>query len=106
MKRLFVGVSAVLLAASVFANGAQDKKSASSAEWKPAKDVNVVVAYKAGSGTDTGARILCSIAEKYVGKTLVIQNKPGADGKIGYTSLVTSKPDGYTIGFINLHTFT
>ena len=105
MKRLFVGVSAVLLAASVFANGAQDKKSASSAEWKPAKDVNVVVAYKAGSGTDTGARILCSIAEKYVGKTLVIQNKPGADGKIGYTSLVTSKPDGYTIGFINLPTF-
>lgn len=75
------------------------------AAWKPAKDVSVIVAYKAGSGTDTGARILCSIAEKYVGETLVVVNKEGADGKIGYTALANAKPDGYTIGFINLPTF-
>lgn len=77
----------------------------SASAWKPEKDVNVVVAYKAGSGTDTGARILCAIAEKYVGKTLLIVNKEGADGKIGYTELANAKPDGYTIGFINLPTY-
>lgn len=73
--------------------------------WKPEKDINVIVAYKAGSGTDTGARILCSGAEKYVGRTLLIVNKEGADGKIGYTELANAKPDGYTIGFINLPTY-
>lgn len=73
--------------------------------WKPEKDINVIVAYKAGSGTDTGARILCSIAEKYAGRTMLIVNKEGADGKIGYTALADAKPDGYTIGFINLPTY-
>ena len=50
--------------------------------WQPDGDVTVIVAYKAGSGTDTGARLLSMQAEKYVGKTLVINNLPGADGKI------------------------
>ena len=74
--------------------------------WTPDGDVTVIVAYKAGSGTDTGARLLASQAEKYVGKTLIINNLPGGDGKIGWTELVNSKPDGRTIGFINLPTFT
>ena len=69
--------------------------------WTPDGDVTVIVAYKAGSGTDTGARLLASQAEKYVGKTLIINNLPGGDGKIGWTELVNSKPDGRTIGFIN-----
>ena len=74
--------------------------------WSPEKDVTVIVAYKAGSGTDTGARLLTQYARKYVGQTMVIANQPGGDGKIGWTELTRSKPDGYTIGFINLPTFT
>ena len=74
--------------------------------WTPSSDINVIVAYKAGSGTDRGARVLAEGAQKYVGKTLVINNRPGADGKIGWTALVNAKPDGHTIGFINLPTFT
>lgn len=80
--------------------------SASAFAWQPSGDVTVIVAYKAGSGTDTGARLLASEAQKYVGHTLIINNLPGADGKIGWTRLVNSKPDGQTIGFINLPTFT
>lgn len=74
--------------------------------WTPQQDVNVIIAYKAGSGTDTGARLLMTMAEKHIGKTVIINNLPGADGKIGWTRLVNSRPDGYTIGFINLPTFT
>lgn len=79
---------------------------AQAASWAPKGDVNVIVAYKAGSGTDSGARLLASEAEKNIGKTLVINNLPGGDGKIGWTQLVNAKPDGQTIGFINLPTFT
>lgn len=74
--------------------------------WTPNGDINVIVAYKAGSGTDTGARLLTTQASKYIPNTMVIQNLPGADGKIGWTKLINSKPDGQTIGFINLPTFT
>lgn len=78
----------------------------SSFAWTPPGDVSVIVAYKAGSGTDKTCRPLIMMAEKYVGKTLVIQNMPGGDGKIGWTDLIKSKPDGRTIGFVNLPTFT
>lgn len=107
MKRSMVLLAAAVLCAGIF-SGCSKKEAAvadSSKPWTPTKDVSVIVAYKAGSGTDTGARILCSIAEKYVGKPLIIFNKDGADGKIGYTALVNSKADGYTLGFINLPTF-
>ena len=99
MKKLCSLLVAALFAAVVSAAPAQ-------AAWAPTGDVNVIVAYKAGSGTDTGARLLACKAEKYVGKTLVIHNLPGADGKIGWTELTKAKPDGQTIGFINLPTFT
>ena len=74
--------------------------------WEPSGDVKVILAYTAGYGTDRGARVLASMAEKYIGKTLIINNMPGADGKIGWTALVQAKGDGQTIGFINLPTFT
>lgn len=106
-KVAWIGMAAV--AAGLLIGGCGGKSSSDNkadAAWKPTKDVKVIVAYKAGSGTDTGARLLTNSAKKYVGQTLVIENKPGADGKIGWTELAKSKPDGYTIGFINLPTYT
>lgn len=95
MKKILAFLAVALLAMPLAASA-----------WTPDGDVTVIVAYKAGSGTDTGARLLASQAEKYVGKTLIINNLPGGDGKIGWTELVNAKPDGRTIGFINLPTFT
>ena len=107
-KKLLLAAAAILSAGILLGGCGGGSKSAakSGAAWKPEKDVKVIVAYKAGSGTDTGARLLTNSAKKYVGQTLVIENKPGADGKIGWTELAKSKPDGYTIGFINLPTYT
>ena len=96
MKRLLLLAAIALVALPFHAR----------AEWKPNGDVNVIVAYKAGSGTDTGARLLASQAEKNIGANLIINNLPGGDGKIGWTQLIKAKPDGQTIGFINLPTFT
>jgi len=67
----------------------------------PEKPIDVIVAYAAGGGTDVGARILAKVAKKYIPHPLVIVNKPGAGGEIGFIALAQAKPDGYTIGFIN-----
>lgn len=109
MNKKLVWIGAIAVAAGLMIGGCGGKASSDNkadAAWKPTKDVKVIVAYKAGSGTDTGARLLTNSAKKYVGQTLVIENKPGADGKIGWTELSKAKPDGYTIGFINLPTYT
>ena len=95
MKKFFAVLIAVALAVTA---------GAAWAEWKPEKNVSIIVAYKAGSGTDNTARVLSKFATKSIGQTLVIQNQPGGSGSIGWTALSQSKPDGYTLGFVNLPT--
>jgi tripartite-type tricarboxylate transporter receptor subunit TctC len=68
----------------------------------PTKPVMLLVAYPAGGATDIGARILASIAEKELGQSIVVLNKAGAGGQVGFMELSRQKPDGYYIGFINL----
>ena len=84
----------LLLGALVFPAGAQ------AADY-PNKPIDVIVAYAAGGGTDVGARILAKAAKKYISQPLVIVNKPGAGGEVGFMALAQAKPDGYSIGFIN-----
>ena len=90
LKKWLAASAICALALAVGACGGKKTQKAAD-DWKPTKDIKVIVAYKAGSGTDTGARVLCKDAEKFVGKTLVIENKPGADGKIGWTELSKAK---------------
>lgn len=73
-------------------------------DWKPNGDVSMIVAYAAGSGTDNTARVLTQFSNKYIGQTIVIKNEPGDSGSIGWTFLAMAKPDGYTLGFVNLPT--
>jgi len=68
----------------------------------PNRPVQLMVAYPAGGSTDIAARIVASIAEKMLGQPIVVVNKGGAGGQVGWTELVRQRPDGYYIGFINL----
>ena len=70
----------------------------------PDRPLTMVIAFPAGGGTDVAARPLARIMEKYLGQAVVITNRPGASGEIGFTELARAKPDGYTIGFINTPT--
>jgi tripartite-type tricarboxylate transporter receptor subunit TctC len=68
----------------------------------PERPIQLMVAYPAGGSTDIGARILAGIAEKAIGQPIVVINKGGAGGQVGWTEMSRQKPDGYYIGFINL----
>ena len=68
----------------------------------PAKPVQLMVAYPAGGSTDIAARIVAAIAEKDLGQSIVVVNKGGAGGQVGWTEMSRAKPDGYYMGFINL----
>ena len=72
------------------------------AQQYPTRPINVIVAFPPGGSTDIGARVLAGIAEKIIGQPMVIVNKGGAGGQVGWTEMARAKPDGYTIGFLNL----
>lgn len=111
MKKLALIVLSLILVVSLIgcskdqSNQNQSQTGNSPLAGYPSKQLEVIVAYKAGGGTDVGARILTSAAEKSFGKPIVIINRDGSDGELGWTQLVKSKADGYTIGFVNLPTF-
>lgn len=68
----------------------------------PNKQITLMVAFPAGGSTDVGARVVSSIAEKILGQPIVVTNRAGAGGQVGWTELSRQKPDGYNIGYINL----
>jgi tripartite-type tricarboxylate transporter receptor subunit TctC len=68
----------------------------------PTKPITLQVPYAAGGSSDVGARIVAAIAEKQIGQPIVVVNKAGAAGQVGWTELARQKPDGYYLGGINL----
>jgi tripartite-type tricarboxylate transporter receptor subunit TctC len=64
----------------------------------PAKPITVVVAFSAGGNNDIRARQLGIPVASLLGKTLIIDNKPGASGNIGHDYVAKAAPDGYTLG--------
>lgn len=73
-----------------------------SAQEFPTRPIQLMVAFPPGGSTDVGARVVASIAEKILGKPMVVLNKGGAGGQVGWTEMSRQKPDGYYIGYINL----
>src|SRR6185436_12116574 len=69
----------------------------------PDKPISMIVSYSPGGGTDLVARAVAPYIEKYLGNNakVVIQNRPGGGGAIGFAAVANAAPDGYTIGFIN-----
>lgn len=63
----------------------------------PTKEVQVIIPWAAGGATDLVFRALAATTGKYLGKAVVIINKPGGGGAVGYTDGMKAAPDGYTL---------
>ena len=80
-------LSACLIAAAIAAQ-AQDY---------PVKPVRLVVASTPGGGTDISARLIAPRLSEYLGRQIVVENRPGATTTIGVEFVTKSPPDGYTL---------
>jgi tripartite-type tricarboxylate transporter receptor subunit TctC len=69
---------------------------ANAAEF-PTKEVQIIVPYAAGGATDLIFRALAASTDKYLGKAVVVVNKAGGGGAVGFTEGAQAKPDGYTL---------
>src|SRR5512143_3520551 len=93
-RKVFWGVLGILgIFVFLTAAGAQDY---------PTKPIIMQVPYPPGGSTDVGARIVSAIAEKMFGQPVVVVNKGGAGGQLGWTELAKQKPDGYYLGMISM----
>ncbi len=73
------------------ASRAEDAKN-----W-PSKPVTLMVPYSPGGGTDIVARLVGNKLSEIWGQSVIVENKPGANGVIGSADIARSQPDGYKI---------
>ena len=79
---------ALSLAAVSFAALAQDY---------PTRPLTFVVPFTPGAATDFLARLLGKQLEERLGRTVVVENRPGAGTTIGSNSVAKAAPDGHTL---------
>lgn len=77
------------------------------AAWPDDQPIEVVVGFAPGGGTDLMARSLAPFIQKRLGgkARVVVINKPGASGEIANAYVARAKPDGYTLGIVNVPGF-
>jgi tripartite-type tricarboxylate transporter receptor subunit TctC len=82
--------AALLLAATAGGSAAQN--------W-PSKQIEMIIAFPAGSGVDVIGRALAAAVSRELGQNVVVLNRPGAAGTLGFGALASAPPDGHTISF-------
>ncbi|MEP3274951.1 MAG: tripartite tricarboxylate transporter substrate binding protein [Stappiaceae bacterium] len=101
MKNICAAMALTAMAATVGIGMAQ------AADY-PDRPISVMVSYGAGGATDFQARIVTMMAgdEELLGQPIVIINKPGAGGRVGWNWFASdAETDGYTLAAYNIPHF-
>lgn len=83
------------LAAALALTACGGETAASSEAAYPAQNINGVVQWGVGGGTDSLMRPLAALAERRLGKSIVIQNMAGATGSVATQYVYDAPADGY-----------
>jgi len=81
------------IAVALLAGGA----SRASAEDYPTHNVTIIVPFTPAGSTDILARMAALAWEQRLGKSFVVENRPGAGQQIGVNAVAKAAPDGYTV---------
>ena len=72
----------------------------------PAKPITLICPWPPGGSTDQHLRKFAEIAQKHLGQTVIVENKPGAGGMLGPGTMArTARPDGYTVSQLPVGAF-
>jgi len=70
--------------------------AAAQAAW-PSKPIKIIVPYPPGGSSDIIARAISQPLSEALKQSVIVENKPGANGNLGADFVAKSNPDGYTI---------
>ena len=85
-RHLLAGAAGAIVARPALAQGA----------W-PNRTIRMIVPYTPGAATDAMARLAAQKLQEKLGVTVVVENRPGANGAVGSQAVLQSPADGYTI---------
>ncbi len=68
----------------------------------PNKPIRLVIGFTPGGSTDTVGRQLANSFSKILGQSVIVENKPGANGNLATDAVRRAAPDGYTIFYTSI----
>ena len=83
--------------AAVLCTLAMQSATIAQAPAYPTRPIELIVPYPAGGGTDVLARAFAVASVKHLPQSVIVVNKPGASGAIGWADAINNKPDGYKV---------
>src|SRR4051812_22170035 len=86
-----------LLRVTTCANAAQRSIKDADVSSYPVRPIRVIVPQAPGGSNDIVARYIGAQLSERIGKQVVIDNRPGAEGMIGTETVARANPDGYTL---------
>jgi tripartite-type tricarboxylate transporter receptor subunit TctC len=72
---------------------------AADAQTWPARPIEMIIGFTAGGGVDIVGRAVAQALSERLGQNVVVVNRDGAGGTLGFGQLAAAAPDGYTLGF-------
>jgi len=72
-------------------------RSASAADAYPTRPIRVVSPFPPGSASDTTGRVVLDQLSQLLGQPMVVENRAGAGGVLGFADVAKAAPDGYTL---------
>ncbi|MBI3917252.1 MAG: tripartite tricarboxylate transporter substrate binding protein [Betaproteobacteria bacterium] len=97
MKSILAMTVVSVLAFTTCALAAQRPAPDGSAQNFPARPIRVIVPQAPGGSNDIMARYIGGQLAERVGRPVVVDNRPGAEGMIGTEIVARATPDGYTL---------
>ena len=76
----------------------------SASDWAPSKPIRMIVGFPPGGATDLVARQIAPKMGQSLGRQVIVDNRPGANGVISNELIMRADPDGHTIGFGHIGT--
>ena len=68
------------------------------AQTWPSRPIEMIIPFPAGGSVDVIGRSVATALSEQLGQQVVVNNRDGASGTIGFNALASASPDGYTIG--------
>jgi len=72
-----------------------------SSQGYPNRPMRLIIPSAAGGSPDSNARTVATALVEQMGQQIVVENRPGASGILGYEALTKATPDGYTFIYVS-----
>lgn len=97
LRKTFAFAAAALLSWAALPSG-----TAQAQAWPSRQPIRIVIPYPPGGASDVTARVLAAKLTEALSQSVVVENRPGANGIVALENVAKSAADGYTLLMANL----